>query len=195
MHGMDAAPLLKQYFDEYGSDKSRTHNYHLIYGALMPAPSKVQSLLEIGLGTNNTDIVSSMGEAGKPGASLRAFRKYLPNAKIYGADIDRRVLFEEDRIKTHFVDQTRLSTFDELSKLIQEPLDFIIDDGLHSPNANLTVLIFSVSNLKVGGWLVIEDIKQSALPIFRTASCLLAEKFDCFIVKAKGAYVFLVQRQ
>ncbi len=194
MHGTDAAPLLKQYFDEYGSDKSRTHNYHLIYGALMRDPSKVQSLLEIGLGTNNTDVVSSMGEAGKPGASLRAFRKFLPNAKIYGADIDQRVLFEEERIKTYFVDQTRLSTFDELAKSIQEPLDFIIDDGLHNPNANVTVLIFSISRLKAGGWVVIEDIKQSALPVFRTASCLLASKFNCLIVKTKSAYVFLAFR-
>ena len=194
MHGMDAAPLLKQYFDEYGSDKSRTHNYHLIYGALMRDPSKIDSLLEIGLGTNNTDVVSTMGEAGKPGASLRAFRQFLPNALISGADIDRRVLFEEERIKTYFVDQTNLSTFDELAKSIKEPFDIIIDDGLHSPNANLTVLIFSISHLKVGGWIVIEDIKESALPIFRTASCLLAGRFHCHIVKTKVVYVFLAHR-
>jgi hypothetical protein len=131
MQGADGAGLLKQYFDEYGSDKSRTHNYHLIYGALMRQPAQIQSLLEIGLGTNNDDVVSTMGEAGKPGASLRAFRKYLPNATIFGADVDRRVLFEEERIQTYFVDQTKLSTFDDLGKIIKAPLDFIIDDGLH----------------------------------------------------------------
>jgi len=195
MNGMETAPLLKQYFDEYGSDKSKTHNYHLIYGALMRESSKIQSLLEIGLGTNNTDVVSSMGSAGKPGASLRAFRKHLPNAMIFGADIDRRILFEDERIKTFFVDQTNLATFDELSTHIKEPLDFIIDDGLHSPNANLTVLIFSITSLKTGGWVVIEDIQKSSLPIFRTASCLLAQKFDCFIVKTKVVYVFLARRK
>lgn len=195
MNGTKAAPLLKQYFDEYGSDKGRTHDYHLVYGALMREPSKVQSLLEIGLGTNNTDVVSSMGSAGNPGASLRAFRKYLPNALIFGADIDRRVLFEDERIRTFFVDQTNLATFDELSTQIKEPLDFIIDDGLHSPNANLTVLIFSISRLKTGGWVVIEDIQQSSLPIFRTASCLLAATFDCFIVKTKVVHVFLARRK
>ena len=42
---------------------------------------------------------------GKPGASLRVWRDYFPNAIIYGADIDKDILFAEERIKTFYIDQ------------------------------------------------------------------------------------------
>ena len=189
-----AASKLKELFDTFGSDISNSHNYHFVYGALMPDPGKISALLEIGLGTNQPDVVSTMGSAGKPGASLRAFRQYLPHAQITGADVDRRILFEEDRIQTHFVDQTELASFDELEKQRRGPFDLIIDDGLHSPNANLAVLIFSLRNLKPGGWLVVEDIKEDALPVWRLATLLLARSHKCVAVKAQGALMFLAQR-
>jgi hypothetical protein len=85
-----------------------------------------------------------MGAEGKPGASLRAFRDFLPNAVIYGADVDRRILFEEDRIHCHFLDQTNFSSFEKIDNIIQEKLDLIVDDGLHSPNANINTLIFAL---------------------------------------------------
>ena len=39
-----------------------------------------------------------MGTEGKPGASLRAFRDFCMNAEVIWADIDKRILFKEDRI-------------------------------------------------------------------------------------------------
>ena len=62
--------------------------------------NSVTNIFEIGLGSINTKIVSNMGKFGKPGASLRAFRDFCPNAIIYGADIDQSILFKEERIKT-----------------------------------------------------------------------------------------------
>ena len=53
------------------------------------------NLLEIGLGTNNPKIVSSMGLKGKPGASIRAFKEIYINASIYGADVDENILFKK----------------------------------------------------------------------------------------------------
>ena len=47
---------------------------------------------------------------GKPGASLRVWRDFFPNAKIYGGDIDKETLFIEDRISTYYVDQFENST-------------------------------------------------------------------------------------
>ena len=44
------------------------------------------------------------------GLSIRA----LPNASIFGADVDRRILFTDGRIQTRFVDQTKPYTFDEM---------------------------------------------------------------------------------
>jgi hypothetical protein len=89
---------LASLFDQYGSDKSNHHNYHLLYGGLLgPKRSSQLRILEIGLGTNNPDILSNMGPGGKPGASLRAFRDFCPNAQLFGADIDHRRLFEEEK--------------------------------------------------------------------------------------------------
>ena len=71
---------------------------------------KVNTLFEIGLGTNNINVRSNMGLDGKPGASLRAFRDYL-NINVYGADVDKGILFEEDKIKTYFIDQLAKKQF------------------------------------------------------------------------------------
>jgi SAM-dependent methyltransferase len=188
------ASQLKCQFDRYGSDKANDHNYHQIYGSILRKPKEVTALLEIGLGTNNQDVVSNMGRAGKPGASLRAFRDFLPNAKIYGADVDRRILFREDRIETFFVDQTDLNSLAALSENVGTDFDLIIDDGLHSPNANIAVLAFALSKLKNGGWLVVEDIGDGALSVWQVIAALLPTRYKPQIISAKGGLVFLVER-
>jgi len=193
-HGEDFAGTIKKHFDNYGCDKSLNHNYHYIYGAVIKKLGKVDSILEIGLGTTNTDVVSNMGKKWLTGASLRAFRDFLPNAQIYGADIDKRVLFEDTHIKTFFVDQTDLSSLSTLGNNISTQLDLIIDDGLHSPNANIAVLSFSFKKLNVGGWVVIEDIVEEAAPFWKVVSALLPAKYKSYLIKAEGGLVFTVEK-
>jgi SAM-dependent methyltransferase len=188
------AARLKCKFNEYGSDKSTDHNYHFIYGTILKNPNSIGAVLEVGLGSNNADVVSNMGRSGRPGASLRAFRDFLPNAKIYGADFDRRVLFQEDRIETFFVDQTDLHSFDALGQNVGSNFDLIIDDGLHTPNANIAVLAFALSRLKPGGWLVVEDIDECALPAWQVIAALIPSGFKPHIISAKNAMVFAVER-
>lgn len=78
---------------KHKSDKSTQHNYHILYSFILNSLGKDEALnvLEIGLGTNNGSLVSSMGVNGSPGASIRAFKEYLPNSNIYGADIDKEI--------------------------------------------------------------------------------------------------------
>ena len=194
LHGEDFAAAIKNHFDNNGCDKAHNHNYHYIYGTIIKKIGKVNSILEIGLGTTNTDVVSNMGKKWVPGASLRAFRDFLPNAQIYGADIDKRVLFEDTRIKTFFVDQTDLSSFTTLGNKISTQLDLIIDDGLHSPNANIAVLSFSFKKLNVGGWTVIEDIVEEAAPFWKVVSELLPAKYKSYLIRAEGGLVFAVEK-
>jgi len=189
-----AAAKLKELCDHYGSDKAGPHDYHLLYGSLLSEPTSATALLEIGLGTNNQRLVSNMGRRGRPGASLRAFRDFLPDAQVYGADIDRQILFEEDRITTFFVDQTDPASLTALARLIGDHFDLIIDDGLHSPNANLAVLDFGLRKLKVGGWLVVEDIRPEALPIWQLTAAIMPQQFEARLVTAKKAALFAVQR-
>ena len=133
---------------KYKSDKN-FHNYHVLYSFIIDEPTKKMDILEIGLGTNNPNLISTMGNNGKYkcGGSLRAFRDYLPNGEIYGADIDLNCLFDENNINTFFVDQLNISTFDKLYlDCKSKKFDIIIDDGLHSIGANLNTIIFSINN-------------------------------------------------
>lgn len=181
-------------FNLYGSDKASEHDYHRLYGPMLgPRRKEPLQLLEIGLGTNNPEIVSTMGLTGRPGASLRAFRDFLPNAQIVGADIDRRVLFSEDRIETYFVDQTNKASFDDLARaLASRRFDFVIDDGLHSPNANLATMLFSLLMLKKGGVFVAEDISADAIPIWQTVATILPDAFMPTIIQAKNGFLFKI---
>jgi SAM-dependent methyltransferase len=144
-----------------GSDKGRGwHNYGYIYNYLFNSMRGREPLvMEIGIGTNNPDVSSSMGLSGIPGASLRGWREYFRSNKIIGADLDKRILFEETGIKTFFVDQTRPETISELfDHFSSEKFDLIIDDGLHTFEANFNVLEQALPNLKEGGLFVIEDV-------------------------------------
>jgi hypothetical protein len=191
---MQASSELKAQFDKYGSDKSNGHNYHFLYGPILKNRGEIRGVLEIGLGTNNLDVVSNMGSEGKPGASLRAFRDFLQNAGIYGADIDRGILFREDRIETFYVDQTNPATFAELGTSVPSDLDVVIDDGLHSPNANIQTLIFGIGKIRKGGWVIIEDIGSDAIPIWKLVAAILPERYQCNLYQAQGALLFAVKR-
>lgn len=188
-----AATQIKMVFDKHGSDKSIAHDYHHLYGTILAEPNAPMDILEIGLGTNNTDVVSNMGDSGIPGASLKAFKEFLPRARIYGADVDKRILFEEDRIKTFFVDQTDFRSFNNITDTVGHKFDLIIDDGLHSPNANIATLAFALHTLKQDGWFVVEDICLEALPVWEVVAALLADEYSCWLVSARGGYLFVVR--
>ena len=192
---LDSVSELKKLLDIYGSDKAQQHNYHYLYGTILNNPDKIRNVFEIGLGTNNNDVISNMGTSGKPGASLRAFRDFLPNANIFGADIDDRVLFEEDRITTFQLDQTNLKSFQIVKDSIPNNFDLVIDDGLHSPDANINSLSFGLSIVKEGGWVVIEDIRWEARPIWQVIASLLPQQaYKVLIIDSAFAIVFAVQK-
>jgi hypothetical protein len=186
--------MLREMFNAYGSDKGTSHNYHRVYGYILKNRNDIRAVLEIGLGTNNTNIVSNMSKAGKPGASLRAFRDYLTNATIYGADIDRNILFTEKRIKTFYVNQTDPASFLELGKKTPDQYDLIIDDGLHSPHANLYTLTFALEKVRSGGWIVIEDIKIEAVPLWQTVSMLLSSQYESHLLNDAGSLLFCARK-
>jgi hypothetical protein len=147
----------------FGSDKGLGwHTYTPFYQALfLERRETLTALFELGLGTNNEDTPSNMGAHGRPGASLRGWRDYFPKARIYGGDVDRRVLFAEDRIETFFVDQCDLATFDALwAKLPHVELDVFLDDGLHTFDAARLTFARSVGKVKSGGWYIIEDVAR-----------------------------------
>jgi len=147
----------------YGSDKggkNNHHNYSEYYSHIFFNKKKyIKKFLEVGLGTNNINLASNMGEDGKPLASLRAWRDYFVNAEIYGADIDKNILKDEERIKTFFVDQTDPATISEMFKKIGvDKFDVILEDGLHEFNANICFFENAINFLEDDGTYIIEDV-------------------------------------
>lgn len=154
---------LTELMNFYGSDKggrNNHHNYSEYYSELFFNERKnIKNFLEIGLGTNDVNMLSNMGEKGIPLASLKAWRDYFENAIIYGADIDKKILKNHERIKTYFVDQTDPKTIELLFKNIGiSDFDVILDDGLHEYNANICLFENSIKFLSNSGIYIIEDV-------------------------------------
>ena len=168
------------------SDKSGPrHRYDLVYQNIFSELRTEQSIniLEIGLGTNNPDTVSHMGRNGRPGASLYAYREFFPKAKIFGADVDKRILFESQRIKTAYVDQLKPETFDQMHRALGEPeLDLFIEDGLHSVSASLNSLNYAISVTKKNGYIILEDL-YNPQHIWQSLCLLLNSFFDFQSIK------------
>jgi hypothetical protein len=155
----------------HGSDKGRGwHNYTTIYSKLFSKRrNEPLMILELGLGTNDVNLASNMGVNGRPGASLRGWRELFPHALVYGADIDRKILFEEDRIKTFYCDQLDSIAIRRLwsEPALQAGVDTIIDDGLHTFEGNTSFLEESLDHIRPGGVYVIEDIAKDTIERWR----------------------------
>ena len=183
-------------FSLNNSDKASVNNYHIIYYYILNnlgINSKL-NILEIGIGTNNPILVSTMGPYGTPGASLITFRNYLPNSMIYGADNDKNILFTSDRIKTFYVDQLDINTFNNIDDI---KFDLIIDDGLHSIGANFNTLLYALEHLKDNGWIVIEDIQKSHIDNWKTIDFIFKsmDKYKTYIIQTKAAYIYVISKK
>jgi hypothetical protein len=171
---------LAELCDKYGSDKGElkegghpypwpSHTYSDFYSRLFGhCRNYIKKVFECGLGTNNPNLLSSMGVNGKPGASLRVWRDYFPNAQIVGADIDRDILFKEERIETFFVDQTDPKSIEDLWRNSGlDCCDFMIDDGLHTYSAGICLFENSIERLSPSGIYIIEDVSTQNLMMFK----------------------------
>tara|TARA_B100000787_G_C16170973_1_gene286474 strand:+ start:749 stop:1555 length:807 start_codon:yes stop_codon:yes gene_type:complete len=179
--------------DQYGSDKGETtsmdnpypwssHNYADVYEILFRlCKDNVKSVIECGLGTNNPELKSSMGLNGKPGASLRVWRDYFPNAKVIGVDIDKDILFSENRIDTYYCDQTNLRSIDDFvktAKIQEASIDIIIDDGLHEFEAGKIFFEGMNKYLSHNGAYIIEDVRVNDILYYKDYFLTLSSKFS-----------------
>lgn len=155
----------------FGSDKGGPrHNYTTLYTKLFKnwRHEKIH-LFELGIGTTNLNIPSNMGVDGVPGASLFAWKSYFPLGQIYGADIDKDILFTEERIKTFYCDQIDKKSIEAMfkEKDFQDVFfDIMLDDGYHDFEHNFTLLANSIQRLKKGGVYIIEDLQPCTAILF-----------------------------
>lgn len=174
--------LLNQLCKKYGCDKGffsenekyfswHPHNYTDLYDFIFSNQRhNVKKVFELGIGTNkvfNSKLVRNV----LPGASLRVWKEYFKNAKIFGADIDTETLFSEKNINTFYVDQYDSVSIKKMwEKIKYKDFDLIIDDGCHQYDATINFFKNSISRLSSTGYYIIEDIyhkdKENFLSFF-----------------------------
>jgi|LauGreDrversion4_2_1035121.scaffolds.fasta_scaffold03887_12 hypothetical protein len=160
---------------KYKSDKCPQifHSYSPSYfEELHKIKNDVKYVLEIGVGTN--EIMKPIcGEKYQIGASLKAWRDFFRNAKIFGVDINKEILFQEDRIKCFYTNQSNSNSLEETITQIKKnelnsdlKFDIVIDDGSHIVE-HMIISYKTISKYVVnGGLYIIEDIKKKDLDIF-----------------------------
>lgn len=166
---------------KYGSDKGNGYHIYTIlyYDMFNNIKNDGLNIFELGLGTNNIDVPSNMGSSGIPGASLRGWREFFVNSNIYGADIDSRILFNEDRIMTFYCDQLNSDDINKMwdNEVLNNLLfDVIIDDGLHTFESNLNFLENSLHKLNNDGVYICEDLSLNTVELFK-------KEFDTLKIK------------
>ena len=173
---------LGEIFNTNRSDKAGpNHRYDLVYQEVCTSLSTQPdlSILEVGLGSDNPDIVSNTGRGYyQCGASLYSWAEFFPTARVYGADIDREALITTDRIKCAYVDQLKPDTFDQMHIDLGEPtFDLIVEDGLHSVSASLNTLNYAIKHTRKNGYIILEDL-YNPQDIWQTISALLTICFN-----------------
>jgi predicted O-methyltransferase YrrM len=131
-----------------------SHNYYLEYARQFQHKRNTSiKVLEIGVNT---------------GHSLLLWKRYFPNATIYGIDIDltishngvtsKEFLKDEKRIKLFEFDACKKENVDKFLKENGGDFDIIIEDGSHLGHHQILSTLLYMPLLKKNGIMVIEDI-------------------------------------
>ncbi len=147
---------------KYMTDKAPGfHNYTpKYYDAIMKHlgdPASVKRVGEIGIGFLGCMCHVSMQY--KAGASLRMWEEFFPAAEIHGYDIRRELLVDEGRIRCHYMDQSSVKSMGEAYEAAGGLFDLVIDDGSHEIMHQLNTKDYTRPFLRIGGLLIIEDIR------------------------------------
>ncbi len=141
---------LVEAFDKHNCDKgSEKHRYDRVYEPAFDAMNGIFSLLEIG-------ILEGMG--------MKSILSYAPNSTIIGIDTFERVPPQDIDILNHpNVGWVQCSSLDkpndEMMELVPpDGFDIIIDDGLHTHDAQIQTFTNYFPLLRKSGVYFIEDV-------------------------------------
>ena len=148
--------LLERLAYHYGTDKSRDdHKYTDQYAMLFDDRRLlVRNVTEVGV---------------SGGQSLQVWAEYFPRAHLWGVDL--HLLDTAIQIAASWSPRITLVAANSLNAsavqaslpdIANETQDLIIDDGLHSPEANQATLGVFWRYLRPGGYYVIEDMPTGA---------------------------------
>lgn len=138
--------------NKHGTDKGTVirecHGYSYVYEKLFePIKNNNIKLLEIGI-----------HDPLFPGASLRVYSEYFPNATILGFDVIDCSHFNIDRVYTFKGNSMNDEDYTAFLNFDSRPFDVIIDDGEHRVEYQLKGFNKLFPFLKEGGVYIIEDL-------------------------------------
>lgn len=137
----------------YSSDKWGAHWYAHHYETHFRSIRRCKmNILEIGVG--------GYDQADQGGGSLRMWRAYFPNSRIFGIDIYDKSPHNEKRIKTFRGSQIDPSFLETVVSEIG-PIDIVIDDGSHVNEHVIYTFNYLFRHLNPNGLYVIEDLQTS----------------------------------
>lgn len=138
-----------------------TKHYYSAIEKYLKGAGAVRRLGEIGIGF--FDCMCHVSSEYKPGASLRMWEAFFPEAEIYGFDINRSILYSEGRVSCHYMDQGQPESMREALAGCGGPFDLIIDDGSHLLPHQINTKNVAGDYVRPGGLLIIEDIEERFL--------------------------------
>lgn len=143
--------------DNTETDKNTVHSYLELYETLLsPKKNTAKNILEIGIGDFKE----------KNGGSIKLWKDYFPNAKIYALDI-----LPSDRVLDELINDERVVLFTSTNaydeKFFNENIlkknlkfDLMLDDGPHTLESMKTFIRLYSKVMTDDGILIIEDIQS-----------------------------------
>jgi hypothetical protein len=139
---------MKEIGSHTGTDKVLSHGYERFYEYFLSPLREVQGLKMLEIGFNL-------------GYSYKMWLEYFPHGKVYFMEKDHGAKYADARFTG---DQGKIADLSRLldTKDLRGQLDFIIDDGSHHPEHQMTSFTYLFENgLKPGGIYIIEDTETS----------------------------------
>jgi hypothetical protein len=163
---------------KYFADKCPQLNHMytpFYYEFFSPMRNSIKKVLEVGVGNNS---IKKVFPEYRPGASLMMWRDFFPNAQIYGADMAREAIFEEDRIKTFYCNEFKKESIEALVEKTGTDIDFVLDDADHHMDRQIFLFNTLMPLLKKDVIYIIEDSRHT-----RAVREVLSGGYDIYIPK------------
>ena len=151
--------ILRDMAIEHGTDKA-LHYADFYHDLLHARRDEFLKVLEFGIGHPGVmlESVARLGmKSYEPGASLKMWREYFPNAEIFALDNNVQALEHirrEPRIFPFYCDQSDPESYPDA---IGKNFDLIIDDGSHRPEDQILCAQMLTPLLNGKGIYIVED--------------------------------------
>lgn len=140
---------------KYATDKETFHHYGSTYDTIFSIFNRKDKLNILEVGTQK-------------GGSLLAWKEYFPNANVYGVDVI-------DVVPKEYRKDTVTRIISDIKEWKNDlEWDIVIDDGSHHLLDVAWVVTNYIYKLRVGGVMIIEDVRFPAL-MLRVIENLLQE--------------------